>query len=613
MCGISGLFNKEISDKSKKKRIRNMVKSLNHRGPDFSNILNINLGYFGHNRLKILDLSSNSNQPMVSNSGNLTIVFNGEIYNFNEIKKKLKNKYEFKTKGDTEVILASIETYGVEWFLKNANGMFGIGVYNKIKNKLYLIRDRLGIKPLYYYCDSKSFIFGSEVKSILNSGLVESILNENSLDMYLAYRDTLEPETFFKNIYQVKSGCYLIIDISTFKHKEINYWELPNIPILHNRDEKKLIMDLEKQLIKSIKYRMISDVSFGSYLSGGVDSSLIVAISSLISKKKIKTYTIGFNEKEFNEFKYSEIIAQRYNTEHYKIIQNKNEYLNLIKELIRFRDSPLGVPNEVSLAVMSKKLKDKITVVLSGEGADELFGGYGKIFRLPVFYEYKLKYKNKLSYFKEFMNNYEYTNRKIRDKYIKLDINKRNFFDKKIRKKIFNNNSNFNSTQKFFHKIHIKSLLRRLDMTTMYASVEGRVPFLDHNLVEFVYKNVPEKFKIKWRDNVNKREIYHKNPKEYSEILDTPKYLLKKLSEKYLPKEIVYRKKVGFPVPLADWEEEIEKLAKRYLKSSMWLKNNNINDLIKDLKKYKIKNQILWMFINIELFYREYFKKNWKY
>jgi asparagine synthase (glutamine-hydrolysing) len=610
MCGISGILSKKLCKENVKSRIINVVESLNHRGPDFSNIKELDLGYFGHNRLKIVDLSKKSNQPMVSNSNRYTIVFNGEIYNFKEIKDELIDKYQFNSDGDTEVILASIEIYGIDWFLDKSNGMFAISIYDSLENKIFLIRDRMGIKPLYYYLNSENLIFASEVKGILKSGLVEAKLNNSALDMYLAHRDTLEPETFFENIYQVKSGHYLEIDLNNMTLEENKFWDLPELEGESSKSEYDLIEELNVELLKSIKYRMISDVPFGTYLSGGVDSSLITSIVSNISKNTINTYTIGFKDKNYNEFEFSDIVANYANTNHHKFIQNKDEYLSLLDSLITYKDSPLGVPNEVSLAVMSKELKNDVSVVLSGEGADELFGGYGKIFRFPIYYDSFLKSKNNLSYFEEFINKYEYTNREIRNKYLNIDFKKRNKYDDLIKNDIFGGLSNFNSTQKFFHKIHIKSLLRRLDMTTMYASVEGRVPFLDHNLIEFVYKNISEDLKIKWCDNV---DISKLDPVKYSENSDIPKYILKKVSEKYLPNEIIYRKKMGFPVPLSNWEDTLVDLAKVHLKNSKCLKISNVDDLLNDLKDYKIGFQILWMFINIELFYKNYFEKIWEY
>ena len=315
---------------------------------------------------------------MLSFSKKWRIIFNGEIYNFKELKSELN--YNFKTNSDTEVIIAAVEEKGIDWFLSKANGMFAIALFNYKEEKLFLIRDRMGIKPLFYYFDDEKIIFSSEIKGILSSGLIEADFNELAIDEYLGNRYIRAPFTFFKKILQIEPGNYLEIK-NNLSIKKYKYWELPNnFNVSKKYNENEIISEFDKELLKTIKYRLISDVPLGTYLSGGVDSSLITAITSLNKQEKINTYTIGF--KELNEFKYSKLIANKYNTNHHEILMDKNEYIDKWKELIYFKDAPLGVPNEIPLAVMSTKLKEKITVVLSGEGADELLGGYGRIFQI---------------------------------------------------------------------------------------------------------------------------------------------------------------------------------------------------------------------------------------
>lgn len=604
MCGISGIYSSKRIPNIKE-RIISMNDSVFHRGPDAGDyFVKNNLG-LGHRRLSIIDTSERSNQPMVSNSTTWHIIFNGEIYNFKEIKKKLN--YTFKTNSDTEVILAAVENRGINWFVENANGMFAIALYNENTKKLFLIRDRLGIKPLYYFIDNEKLIFSSEIKSILSSGLVKAIFNEFAVDEYLANRFIRAPYTFFKNIFQLKPGHYIEVS-NTININETKYWDLPSSFNMDDKYDEEYISNLfNEELVKAIKYRLVSDVPLGTYLSGGVDSSLITAITCKLKRTKLNTYTIGF--REFNEFEYSKIIAKKYNTSHHEILMKKDDYLSQWENLIRFKDAPLGVPNEIPLALMSTKLKKKITVVLSGEGADELMGGYGKIFRSP--FDFK-NHSSNISFYEFFINQYEYVSRKMRDKFLSTPFDYRVEFDNIVASK-FSMHNNEENVFRFFHKYHVKGLLQRVDTTTMQASVEARVPFLDHNLINFVYENVPYNLKLKWKSNNNKNRAIKLLSKDYSEELDIPKYLLRKISYDYIPHKIIERKKVGFPVPLTEWFSNLEDVARQYLLNASWLKKDVFNDLLTNSKTSFRSGQVLWMFINVEIFKRQYFEKNWKW
>jgi len=608
MCGISGIyFSNKISNLNL--RIDNMLKSMHHRGPDaYSSYIYENIA-LAHNRLKIIDLSDDANMPMHSISRRYTLIFNGEIYNFAELKNRIK--YNFTTKSDSEVILAYAELNKLDEFINNANGMFAIAIFDKETKSLTLYRDRLGIKPLYYYKDNNTFIFGSEIKAILSSGLVDAIENDSAFDSYLAYRYVPEPNTFFKNIFHIEAGTKMIV---SSKNNNIaisanKYWELPksndNTDNVDPKTEQSILEETEEKLLKAVNYRTISDVPVGSYLSGGVDSSLL---SAILSKKNsnLNTYTIGFENENYNEFKYSDIIAKQYKTKHHKIlIENSNNYIDEWEKLISFRDQPLGVPNEIPLAIMSRKLKEKITVVLSGEGADELFGGYGKIFRFP--------HHHTNNDWADFVKTYEYVPREIRDEFLLSSKADRNSLDENVRS-IFSSTSTEDAIFQFFHKFHIKGLLQRLDVTTMQASVEGRIPFLDHELIEYVYKNVPHSLKLKWNNEDLKNKAKNILPNDYSENYDTPKYILKKISEKYLPKEIIYRKKMGFPVPLNEWfDDSLTDYSKQLLASANWLNTKKIENLFEKAKKNDRFGQIIWMFTNIQLWKNKYFNKDWRY
>lgn len=605
MCGINGIVHKSVLADINI-RIKKMNESIKHRGPDSEGIYidnNHNIA-LGHRRLSIIDLEDRANQPMKSNSGKWLIVFNGEIYNY----KKLREKtiYNYKTESDTEVILAYIDQFGIEKFLDDCNGMFAIGLYDLCENNLYLIRDRMGIKPLYYYIDDNSVIFSSEIKGILNSGLVKAEFNECAIDEYLGNRYIRAPYTFFNNIYQLKAGTFKRFD-NNMNEYEKSYWDLPyEFNTEKSYNEQHILNEFESELKNAIEMRLISDVPLGTYLSGGVDSSLITAITALQTKEKVNTYTIGF--KELNEFEFSNKVANKYNTQHHLITIDSKEYIDKMEEIIQYKDAPLGVPNEIPLAIMSKELKKNISVVLSGEGADELLGGYGRIFRSA--FDYKNLDISK-EYYDYLIDLYEYVPRHIRDKFLNVNKPYRAEFDSAIRKE-FEGKENEENIFRFFHKYHIKGLLQRVDTTTMYASVEARVPFLDHKLIEYSYKNIPYDLKLKWKDNVNLSDI-SVSSKEYSEHIDTPKYLLKKLSERYLPKEVIYRKKMGFPVPLNNWIDELVIQADELLKDAYWIKKYKIDELVSECKKSSRSGQMLWMFINVEIFRKKYFNKEWRY
>lgn len=605
MCGIAGIISTGKIE-SIARRIQKMNESIFHRGPDAgdSYVVDDRIA-LGHRRLSIIDTSEHANQPMHSNSKKWTIVFNGEIYNFKEISAKLN--YNFHTSSDTETILAAVEEKGVEWFVKEAVGMFSIGLFNNVSKELYIIRDRLGIKPLYFYTEKDKFIFASEIKAILESGLVEAEFNTNAIDEYLANRYVRSPYTFFTKIFQVEPGTFIKIG-KDLKQQIVQYWTLPtyfNFETKYNEEE--LIEEFDFMLTKAIKYRLIADVPLGTYLSGGVDSSIITAITALNKPERVNTYTIGFPE--LNEFEYSDLVAKEYQTCHHKILMKQADYIQNWEKLIKFKDAPLGVPNEIPLAVMSSKLKEKITVVISGEGADELMGGYGKIYRSPFDYANERCTQDFYDYF---ISKYEYVPREMRNRLIESGREYQKEFDLKIKNE-FEGTANEENVFRFFHNYHVKGLLQRVDMTTMQASVEARVPFLDHNLIEFAYTKIPYELKLKWIDAISLTHAKRLKADDYSEVLDIPKYLLRKLSYKYLPNEIVERRKIGFPVPLTEWFQNLEELSSDTLANVEWLKKGVYEELVESSRKQDRAGQILWMFINIELFRRQYFLKNWKW
>ena len=605
MCGIAGFFSTKKINKIDG-RISRMLSAMYHRGPDADGkaIVNEHLA-LGQRRLAIIDIDPRSDQPMYSERGNI-FVYNGEVYNYKEIKRNLS--YSFRTESDTEAILIGIDLKGIDWTLNQCNGMFAFSYYDVFSHTMYLARDRMGIKPLYYYAKDGLLVFASEIKSILNSGLVEAKLNESAIDEYLGNRYVRAPYTFFEDIYQVMPGHYLIVN-EDGNIKDIEYWHLPEqFNTNNNYDEMGILTEFSERIRRAIQCRMVSDVPLGTYLSGGVDSSLISAVAAMSKSEPLETFTIGFPE--MNEFTYAQKVADKYKTHHHEFVMTNSNYFGMMEEVIRSKDAPLGVPNEIPLAQMSKELKKYITVVLSGEGADELMGGYGRIFRSA--YDYKNHPESANSFYDYFIDLYEYVPRSFRDKYIKSSIEIREKCDEAIRKE-FDNTSDEEAVFRFFHNYHVKGLLQRCDSTTMLASVEARVPFMDYTLIEYVYNSVPYDLKLRWRSENRRRLAQGLISKEYSEVFDTPKYLLKELAYNYLPIDVIERKKVGFPVPLDKWIDNLAIEAKEILKDANWLKTEELDRVIDECGRISRGGQILWMMINVELFRLMYFGKKWRY
>ena len=477
MCGLLFTNDPNISVKN----FTNAFKLLLHRGPDYSEIINIGGIKAGHHRLSILDLNSRSNQPY--KIGNYILLFNGEIYNY---KKLIIDHYlKTQTKSDTEVILLLYIKYGPS-FLKFLNGMFSIVIFNTKNFELFVARDRLGVKPLYIWRNEKSVILSSEISPILY--LKKCELNFFAIRQYKKLRMTIKGDTYYKNIKMFPSGCYLK------KNQIYKYWEL-QIQEKPEPSYEKLKFLIED----SINIRKVSDVPFGTFLSGGLDSSII----SIVAKPD-RTWTVGL--KKFNEFYWSDLVNKKLQSKNYKLRATNSEFVNTLDFMVKKRKEPLCVPNEVLLYQLSKKIKKYNTVVLSGEGADELFWGYDRIFRWA-------NKKKKINY-QEFESLYCYGHQKD-DEVVDFALN--NLPGKRVEDKI----------SYFMQIYHLHGLLRRLDNSTMLASVEARVPFVDYRLIELVSGT---SFKWKFKYGV-------KSP-------------LKKIFNQIVPKQIINRKKMGFPIDL---------------------------------------------------------------
>ncbi|MHA1214086.1 MAG: asparagine synthase (glutamine-hydrolyzing) [Candidatus Hodarchaeales archaeon] len=656
MCGISGIV--RISQDSfhdlNEEILTHMNDQMELRGPDDAGIYISPDNRVGltNRRLKILDLSIKGHQPMSNKDQTIWVAFNGEIFNFQIIRKELESLgYEFFSSSDTEVIVYAFEEWGIEC-LHKFNGQFAIAIYDVRDGKkdFFLIRDRFGIKPLHYCWldDKKTLVFASIIPSILAHPRVPREINISAISDYLSFRYALGNQTFFKRIFRLQPGHYLYIDLLSSTQEVKRYYKLiDNIKFTSDISFNKMTETVLNKLEESTRLRLISDVPFGAYLSGGVDSSAVVALMNKIHDEKIRTYTIGFESK--NEFEFASQVAERYQTIHKEINQSPEKYFNLMTWLIKQRGEPLGVPNEIPLYEMSKGLKSDITVVLSGEGADEIFMGYGRIFRLPQDWR-KLSmpvptFIKKLLFPSIFK---KYGHLELRDfidlfiyrySYVPLEL-KNEIFTKKALEKIKSSRNGINENIFYrdffsayfrevedqnletqisyvFEMVHLPNLLQRVDNSTLSTSVEGRVPFVDHNVVETVI-GLPIKYKLKWKSLVSRLTSFRKTSDEISEKYDIPKFLLKEAFKSYLPFDVLYRKKMGFPVPLGEFfKSGFSDIVHDYLLSpesftKEIFSQSKIKELVDNFTGTWESGFLLWQLLNVEIWFREVVNKTSK-
>ncbi len=636
MCSIFGIIDFNSKDKEKKQKIYNVNRTLTHRGPDDEGYYNDDLVSFAFNRLSIIDLN-NGNQPQVKN--NVVSIFNGEIYNFKEIREELKNLgYKFQSYSDSEIIPNAYLEWGIKCIDK-FNGMFAIAIYDLNKKKVYIVRDRVGIKPIFFSKFDNFFLFCSEIKGIINYPGFKKRLNYNALSSYLSFRYPMGDEnTFFESIEKVSPGTYLEINLTTNSIKKSTYWNLPAIESKETFSEKYYDDKLESLLIDSVKKQLVSDVPLGIFLSGGLDSSILSSIASKNIPEKLKTYSVGFSEKKYDETSKARMISNFIGSDHQEVLVSKNEFLNNLNMIIGVKDTPLSIPHEYPMFLLSKKMKEDITVVLSGEGADEFFGGYSRVQNSAFDY---LKGKFFSKYFKSSIinkifsidKNFNFSKKEFLDYFfhvykwfsfeeksglledeIKNQINSEKIVDpwRQIIKDYEKCNL-YDQTLLMFQKNHLQCLLDRLDAMTMANSVEARVPFLDHRLIEFI-NSVPFEYKIRWKSKFNKFRSIFSNNFNFSEKYDTNKYLLRKIGKKYLPKSTSLEKKLGFPLPMNEWmrDKRVKEILldkktfdrhifNRKKLESLFKTNDKSND------PYDFDGKKIWMLVNFELWMRAKF------
>lgn len=556
MCGIAGVYQqKNILQTS---IVKEMTDSLQHRGPDAS-------GYFqndestcilGHRRLSIIDLSEQANQPMQLNTEGLTIVFNGEIYNYKSLREKLEqHQIDFKTSSDTEVILKAYMHWGDD-FVCRINGMFSIAIYDKKINGLKIFRDRLGIKPLYYYNHNGLFAFASELKGLLPLAkkLGKFNLDKNAVNTYFRLGYIPEPLSIYEEIKKFPAGGYAQINKSGLTIK--TYWSIAeNLEKQTISDESSAKKTLNDLINSSVRDRLMSDVPFGVFLSGGVDSSTVAAFASQNATDKINTFSIGFKETKYDESKYAREVAKALNTNHDEFIVQYDDALQLIHKNLDFYDEPFADSSFIPTHLVAKEARKHVKMVLTGDGGDEQFMGYG-MYNWAKRMDY-LKTPLISPILKSILRQSNNRGKRVaamfdRDKMDSIESHifsvEQYFFNafewKKTVTKDFHQPLQMplsktirplssKEKQAFFDlNYYLKDdLLVKVDRATMAASLEARTPLLDHRIVKFAL-NLDEKLKVK-----NKTE----------------KYLLKQVLFDYLPEHLFDRPKWGFSIPLDQW------------------------------------------------------------
>ncbi|MCB5250071.1 MAG: asparagine synthase (glutamine-hydrolyzing) [Sulfurimonadaceae bacterium] len=588
MCGIVGFIDKNQNQDI----LSDMLKIQSYRGPDdrgtyFDEKSGV---HFGHNRLSIQDLSSHGHQPFISDCSNYVIVFNGEVYNFKTIRAELENLgYKFLSNSDTEVILYSYKEWGIRCIDKFV-GMFAFTILDKLQNKLILVRDRAGVKPLYYYTDENQFMFSSEIKSFHKHPEFKREQNLEVLPYFFQFGYIPAPYTIFKNCFKLEAGNYLELSLGNLEFKITKYWDVNDFYLQEKftKNEDEILEDIEAILDNAIDLRMVSDVPVGVFLSGGYDSSLVASILAKKQGKKINTFTIGFDDEKYNEAKHAKTIAEYLGTNHTEYYMKNSDMLDLVEKLPFYYDEPFGDSSALPTMIVSKLARQSVTVALSADGGDEAFCGYSKYFFLNKFQNIfsnsfkKEVLKAGLSLFSE--NSVEYINEKlpknlrqtnIKDKYTKFQraINSdsleemfesaSSYVDKneiikflKVSKKqeVFKKWENIGSIE-FLNQMMAcdyklfmnDDVLTKVDRATMSVSLEGREPLLDHRIIEYMAR-VP--LDIKYKNNQGK-------------------YLLRQVLYKYLPKEMVDKPKSGFQIPLNEWlRDELKPLVLKYLDDS---------------------------------------------
>jgi asparagine synthase (glutamine-hydrolysing) len=566
MCGIAGFIGRGSHDDGHR-----MIQSIRHRGPDYQGVFFKENICLAHARLSILDVSSGSHQPMFNSEKSIVLIFNGEIYNYLTLKEELKltGKYQFNTTSDTEVVLYLYQEYG-EGFLDKINGMFAIAIYDFRSNSLLLARDRMGKKPIYYVEVGDTFIFGSEIKAVTTHPLVKKELDLDAINQYLTFDYIPAPLSIYKNIYKLEAAHCLIIKNGKIESKK-RFWQY-NFTTNKSISFEVAKTQLDSLLNHATASRLMSDVPLGVFLSGGLDSSAVAYYAQKNSMSKINTFSIGFEDKSYDEQDYAKLVANYIGTEHHTSILTPAKTIELIEEIFPLLDEPFADASIIPTYYLSQFTRQHVTVALGGDGSDELLAGY------PTFISENYKSINSSlpSGANQFMYNAVNAIMKPSDDNISLDFKIKQYlrgfssknnhihqlwlgsFLPSEKQKLFNPDIqsilkdtsgldiidfHFENAKKLniddWHQIIyfycntylVDDILFKVDRASMYNSLEVRAPFLDRSVVEFI-NTLPKEYKIKGNNG---------------------KYILKEIMRDKLPHNIIDRPKKGFGIPLSNW------------------------------------------------------------
>ena len=522
ICGFLGLNDEEL--------LRRMCKVIAHRGPDDEGIyLHENVG-LGHRRLSIIDLTK-GHQPMFNEDGSIAVVFNGEIYNYLDIKRDLEKKgHVFNTSCDTEVLIHLYEEYRGNC-VNYLNGMFAFAIWDNNRRELFLARDRLGIKPLYYAEINGKLLFASEIKAILQYNSYERQVNYKGIDKLLTFGFIPGEETLFKNIFKLLPGHTLTHRDGHFEIRR--YWDY-HPEINHKMRTEEIVEQIYELLKDAVKIRLMSEVPLGATLSGGIDSSTIVALMSQLSDKPVKTFTVGFGEEESDEFKYARLIAKQFNADHHEYIVSYPDMTELLPEILWYQEEPITCGALAPTYFLAKTIKPYVTVALIGEGADELFAGYKRFkFMSPLvrLLPNQIRHYGYLS----LLNSYTKGQKELLYTEMMKSLVKTDSDPLSVYYDYFNDDDALTCALHFEVEHELPDFqLMRVDKMTMHCSVEARVPFLDHRLVELTAQ-IPSYLKLK----------------KFNE-----KYILRQVVKDLLPETIRTRRKKGLTTPFISWFEK---------------------------------------------------------
>ena len=580
MCGICGIFNFDASEQVDQSLLKGMADTLVHRGPDDEGYYCVGPIGLGHRRLSIIDLGG-GHQPLANEDESIWVVFNGEIYNFEELRKQLKDKgHTFKTRSDTEVIVHLYEEERENCF-RYLRGMFAIAIWDAKNRKLVLARDRVGKKPLFYLYNRHRVLFGSELKALLAVPNVETTMDYEAFSDYLSLLYIPAPKTIFREIRKVQPGHHLVISERGIYEQE--FWDITFSPS-YGTSEAVWCEKLLETLHEAVQLRLISDVPLGAFLSGGVDSSSIVALMTNITRQSMMTSSIGFEEEEFNELGYAKKVAELYKTHHFETVV-KPDALDIIQKLIWHFDEPFADSSAVPTYYVSKIARQHVTVALSGDGGDEAFAGYRRYYfdvqenkvraflppyfrRLlfgllgawypkvdwaPRFLRAKTTFENlACSPIEGYFRSVSTMPLSLKTELLHPDIKSQlreyqtiSVFEKYFDQAKVRSDDLLSRIQYVDFKTFLPDdILTKVDRASMANSLEVRSPILDHKFIEFVAQ-IPSSLKLKGKDG---------------------KHIFKKALTQILPKEILYREKMGFSIPISQWlRKELKPLGERLL------------------------------------------------